>query len=261
MGITIVAAQQQEDPPVTLNAVEVDGLGPVLTDQDGMTLYRFNRDTADPSASNCDSDCTAAWPPVLGNAENVVVAGLDRQPRRVDHPVDGDSQITVAGWPLYRFVKDKKPGDVRGQGVGDAWYTLTPEGKRAGEVPVKLVGKQLPTFGAALTDQDGFTLYLFTKDSKNPSVPTCYDECAKVCAAGAGRGRRAAAQPGSTQAIDRRGRPQRRHPRAHRRRVARLPLQQGFRARPDRRTRCRRHLVRHRAGRLQVPRAGPGAGT
>lgn len=184
VGIAVAAAAQREEPAsVSLNAAEIDGLGTILTDQDGMTLYRFDRDSADPPTSNCDGECTVEWLPVLADAEDVVVAGFDRSVVGSIVRVDGDSQVTVGGWPLYRYAKDSKPGDTTGNGVGDVWFAVGPEGARAGGEPVKpssLVGRELPNFGVALTDQDGFTLYLFTKDSKDPSVSTCYGECAKT---------------------------------------------------------------------------------
>jgi predicted lipoprotein with Yx(FWY)xxD motif len=30
--------------------------------------------------------------------------------------------------PLYYYAKDKKAGDIAGQGVGDAWYLADPAG-------------------------------------------------------------------------------------------------------------------------------------
>jgi predicted lipoprotein with Yx(FWY)xxD motif len=40
--------------------------------------------------------------------------------------------VTYNRWPLYRYIKDKKPGQVRGEGVrnsGGLWYVLSPSGK------------------------------------------------------------------------------------------------------------------------------------
>ncbi|MFD0447742.1 hypothetical protein ACFQ10_43930 [Streptomyces indonesiensis] len=43
---------------------------------------------------------------------------------------DGTKQLTLAGWPVYRFAGDNKPGDTKGQGVGGTWNALAPDGKR-----------------------------------------------------------------------------------------------------------------------------------
>lgn len=45
-----------------LSATEVDKVGTVVTDSDGYVLYRFDKDTAKPSHSNCLAACAAIWP-------------------------------------------------------------------------------------------------------------------------------------------------------------------------------------------------------
>lgn len=179
-GAAASAVRQQEPPAtVSLNAAEVEGLGAVLTDQDGMTLYRFDEDSADPPTSVCDADCTTQWPPVLADGE-LVVAGLDRELVNTAPRVDGNRQVTITGWPLYRYAGDRRPGDALGHGVDGVWHAVTPEGGRAAPAPARLTARDLPGFGPALTDRDGFTLYLFTEDSTAPSVSTCDGECART---------------------------------------------------------------------------------
>jgi predicted lipoprotein with Yx(FWY)xxD motif len=37
---------------------------------------------------------------------------------------DTDQKIVAYdGWPLYFWVKDTKPGDTTGDGVGEVWHT------------------------------------------------------------------------------------------------------------------------------------------
>lgn len=174
------AAQQAEE--AKLIAVENDDLGQVLTDQDGFTLYRFDEDTAEPAKSNCDGDCAEKWPPMLAEGD-VQVDGVDPQLVGSVIRTDGTKQVTVGGWPTYRFAKDTAAGQTNGQGVGDTWYAVTPNGAKAGQdteaQETSLVATELPGFGPALTDQDGFTLYLFTKDSKEPSKSNCDGDCAE----------------------------------------------------------------------------------
>jgi predicted lipoprotein with Yx(FWY)xxD motif len=43
---------------------------------------------------------------------------------------DKDIQATLNGWPLYRYAKDAKPGDVLGEGLKGTWHVLSPEGRR-----------------------------------------------------------------------------------------------------------------------------------
>ncbi|MFD7100418.1 hypothetical protein ACFWA0_37045, partial [Streptomyces xanthophaeus] len=53
-----------------------DKLGPVLNDSAGLTLYRFDKDTAKPPKSNCDGDCAKTWP-VVAAGDATAAAGMD----------------------------------------------------------------------------------------------------------------------------------------------------------------------------------------
>ncbi|MFD6974669.1 hypothetical protein ACFWBA_41285, partial [Streptomyces sp. NPDC059949] len=115
-------------------------LGQVLTDSAGLTLYRFDKDTAKPPKSNCDGDCEKTWP-VVAAGDATAAAGMD--PALLGEVVrtDGSKQLTVGGWPAYRYNKDTKAGDVNGQGVGGVWFALAADGKKA--------AKAAPGAGAA----------------------------------------------------------------------------------------------------------------
>ncbi|MET7300998.1 hypothetical protein [Embleya sp. NPDC005575] len=106
-------------------------LGAIVTDDSGFTLYRFDKDTAKPSKSNCDGDCAAKWPAVTTTG-SVTVNGLDQSAVGSVTRSDGSTQVTIAGWPVYRFAADAKPGDTKGQGVNGSWFAVTPDGKKAG---------------------------------------------------------------------------------------------------------------------------------
>lgn len=94
-------------------------LGAVLTDNSGMTLYTFNKDQ--PNVSNCNNGCAIKWPPLLanGNASN-------NGRFTVIFRSDNSKQWAVDGKPLYRWFKDKKPGDTTGQGIKSVWYVAKP---------------------------------------------------------------------------------------------------------------------------------------
>ncbi|MFE0022816.1 hypothetical protein [Amycolatopsis sp. NPDC059021] len=172
----------------------VANLGQVITDKDGFTLYRYEKDTAKPPKSNCDGDCAKAWPPVMAQGD-VQVQGVDKSMVGTVKRSDGTEQITVGGWPLYRYAKDAKAGEAKGQGVGNVWFGVNPTGGKAGQATgagqqgtgqqqqaagVKLSAGQVSGIGPAIVDQEGFTLYLFTKDSKKPSKSNCNGDCAKT---------------------------------------------------------------------------------
>ena len=49
----------------------------------------------------------------------------------------GGSQVTFGGKPLYTFVQDKKPGDMKGNGFKDVgtWQVVTVSGKAVPTIP------------------------------------------------------------------------------------------------------------------------------
>ncbi|MFC3994727.1 hypothetical protein ACFOVU_02295 [Nocardiopsis sediminis] len=103
-------------------------LGSVITDAEGWTLYVFTEDSTEPPTSNCADDCAEQWPPVLAEGE-VTANGVEQALFASTQREDGTEQLTIAGWPLYRYAGDAAPGDVNGQAFGDQWYAVTPEGQ------------------------------------------------------------------------------------------------------------------------------------
>jgi predicted lipoprotein with Yx(FWY)xxD motif len=122
-------------PPVGLIAKQAGQLGVVVTDSKGWTLYRYDKDTSAPPASTCDGPCAAKWPPVIANdSGQVQVNGVDANLVDTVTRTDGSKQVTINGWPVYRFSGDTAPGDTKGEGVVKLWYAVSPLGKKAGAV-------------------------------------------------------------------------------------------------------------------------------
>lgn len=97
------------------------GLGPVLVDGKGMTLYTFDRDTM-PGKSSCNGPCAQNWPPLMAAAD--AKASGDWSVITRD---DGRMQWAYKGRPLYGWVKDEKPGDTTGDGfLNGAWHVAKP---------------------------------------------------------------------------------------------------------------------------------------
>ncbi|WP_199440400.1 hypothetical protein [Umezawaea beigongshangensis] len=118
---------------VQLSAGSAGALNPVVVNGSGLTLYRFDNDTASPSKSTCNGDCAKKWPPVtVAPGSKVFFTGLKKADLGVVKRDDGDLQVTVKGWPVYRFAQDQKAGDTLGQGVGGTWFGVTPDGQKAG---------------------------------------------------------------------------------------------------------------------------------
>lgn len=118
-------------PPDTLSTAKVDKVGTVVVDGKGFVLYRFDKDTAKPTPrSNCYGTCAAQWPPAPATG-NVTVKGIDKSLVGTVTRNDGTKQLTLAGWPLYRYAKDDEPHEAYGQGVGGIWFAATPTGAKA----------------------------------------------------------------------------------------------------------------------------------
>ncbi|MFD8967964.1 hypothetical protein ACFV0C_23725 [Streptomyces sp. NPDC059568] len=118
---------------VQLSAGRAGALDPVVINGAGFTLYRFDKDTADPSVSNCTGDCATTWPPYLvAPGGRVFIDGVDKSAIGFIER-DGAFQVTIGGWPVYLFSKDIKAGDTNGQGVGGTWFGVRPDGGKAGQ--------------------------------------------------------------------------------------------------------------------------------
>jgi predicted lipoprotein with Yx(FWY)xxD motif len=118
---------------VSLAARQVPGVGQVVADAQGFTLYRFDQDTSRPPAATCVAECATAWPPVVVDPEGALsLEGVERSAVGMVQRPDGSSQLTIAGWPVYRYADDTTPGAAGGQGVDGKWFAVTPAGGKAG---------------------------------------------------------------------------------------------------------------------------------
>lgn len=144
---------------VQLKASQAGALDPVVVNGAGLTLYRFDKDTAKPSKSTCNGDCAKTWPPVLVTpGSKVFLAEIKKSAVGTVKRDDGTVQLTVGGWPAYRFAKDTKPGDTLGQGVGGTWFGLAPNGQKAQNgQPEENTAPQKPASSAVLFDGKNFS--------------------------------------------------------------------------------------------------------
>lgn len=116
--------------PATVQLGHNDGLGSTVVDGEGRTLYRFDPDSAHPSKATCVDACAVTWPPVLVNDE-ITFKGLDSTTISAVVRPDGTHQLTIGGWPVYKFSKDTAAGDTKGEGVGGTWFAVAPDGTKA----------------------------------------------------------------------------------------------------------------------------------
>jgi predicted lipoprotein with Yx(FWY)xxD motif len=116
----------------TLKATDVKKMGETVQNQDGFVLYRFDKDKAKPEAkTTCYGDCAKVWPPaVINKGETPKLDGVDAKLVGTVEREDGTLQLTLANWPLYTYIGDKKPGAWKGQNVASAWFVVTPKGTK-----------------------------------------------------------------------------------------------------------------------------------
>lgn len=120
-------------PPALVGATvvvtaEKAPFGTYLVDRAGRSLYVLDGTRGTSGLVACGIDCTRVWPPMMVTAP---VTGAD--PRMLGTvPRGGGAQLSYAGWPLFYYARDMRPGDTAGQNVSDrwgTWYLLSPSGE------------------------------------------------------------------------------------------------------------------------------------
>ncbi len=113
-------------PTNTIDLASKEGLGEYLVDQDGMTLYYFADDAPESEASSCGDTCIQYWPP-FHTGQVIIPLDLSSFDFGYIYREDGSAQTTYKGWPLYYYINDYNPGDVRGQGINGVWFAACPD--------------------------------------------------------------------------------------------------------------------------------------
>jgi predicted lipoprotein with Yx(FWY)xxD motif len=125
------AKLSEDDITSELTGTKVKRMGKVVVDQEGWVLYRFDDDKNKPTPkSNCDGDCAKIWPPAYTEDGEPELQGVDPDDVGTVTRADGTKQLTLDGWPLYRYAGDKKPGQWLGQNVGAKWFVTNPDGTK-----------------------------------------------------------------------------------------------------------------------------------
>jgi predicted lipoprotein with Yx(FWY)xxD motif len=116
--------------PATVDVAN-SGLGSILVDSQGRTLYLWQADTGPKSA--CSGACAAAWPPLLTTPAPTAGSGAKASLLGTTKRSDGTEQVTYNRHPLYLFKGDTASGQTTGQGstgFGAPWYVLAPAGNQ-----------------------------------------------------------------------------------------------------------------------------------
>ncbi len=94
--------------------------GKTLVDPEGLTLYTFDNDKS-AGKSACNGKCATNWPPFMAPPNAASMGNWTIIVRN-----DGLKQWAYKGKPLYRWMDDKKPGDVDGDGRFNVWHVAVP---------------------------------------------------------------------------------------------------------------------------------------
>jgi predicted lipoprotein with Yx(FWY)xxD motif len=103
--------------------VELTSAGKVLANPHGMTVYYYTADKPGSGMSACTGGCAQAWPPVVAPVR--IPAGVTL-PGKLGQIVlaDGVHQVTINGYPIYRYADDKAPGQAKGNNAGGVWHVI-----------------------------------------------------------------------------------------------------------------------------------------
>jgi predicted lipoprotein with Yx(FWY)xxD motif len=115
----------------TTVGVANSGLGSIMVDSQGRTLYLWQADTG--PKSTCSGACAAAWPPLVTTGAPTAGSGAKASLLGTTKRSDGAEQVTYNQHPLYLFTGDTAAGQTNGQGstgFGAPWYVLSPVGNQ-----------------------------------------------------------------------------------------------------------------------------------
>jgi predicted lipoprotein with Yx(FWY)xxD motif len=107
------------------------GLGKVIVNSRGRTLYLFEKDKR--HRSTCSGACAAYWPPLIAHRKLIAAGGAKQSLIGTIKRANGTRQVTYAGHPVYTYVLDTRRGQTKGEGstlFAGGWDALAPSGKK-----------------------------------------------------------------------------------------------------------------------------------
>jgi predicted lipoprotein with Yx(FWY)xxD motif len=115
----------------TVEATSVSGLGTVLVNGSGLTLYLLTADK--PNQPTCTSSpCTTTWHPLVLSGGGSPTGGMGAKSSLLGTAKTSmGSQVTYKGWPLYTYSGDSGAGQANGEGIssfGGTWYAVSTSG-------------------------------------------------------------------------------------------------------------------------------------
>jgi predicted lipoprotein with Yx(FWY)xxD motif len=122
---------QHATSSVAVSTRKVSGLGTVLVNSKGRTLYVFMNDKQ--RHVTCTGACASFWPPLKWKGSGRPKVGGTAKSNLVStvkNPSGGRS-VTYNKWPLYTYSGDSAAGQSNGEGQnlnGGKWYVISAKG-------------------------------------------------------------------------------------------------------------------------------------
>ncbi len=118
---------------VTISVKSVPGVGNVLVNGQGQTLYMLTSEKGGKITCTAANGCTQVWPETVLGSGTKAKAGGGVQPSLLGTVTgaSGSPEVTYNHWPLYTFSGDSGPGVAHGEGLtsfGGTWYVLNAAG-------------------------------------------------------------------------------------------------------------------------------------
>ena len=121
------AARTVRQPSAEFSSVTLSGVGKVLVDGRGRTVYVLTNSGVKNVPCTDASGCTAAWPDLplkSGMSAAKAGTGVNASLLGTMKLSDGETYPTYNGWLMYEYASDTGPGQANGQGIksfGGTW--------------------------------------------------------------------------------------------------------------------------------------------
>jgi len=125
-----VAGAQHTTSSAVVKTRKIKGLGTVLVNSKGRTLYVFANDKH--SKVTCTGSCAQFWPPLKSSGKPKASGSVKARLLGLDKDPAGGKVATYNHWPLYTYQGDSAPGQANGQNLnlnGGKWYVISAKGK------------------------------------------------------------------------------------------------------------------------------------
>lgn len=122
-------------PGMHFSAADVSGVGNVVVDGKGRTVYILTKAGKKNVPCTDASGCTGVWPDLPlpdGTSSATAGGGLNSSLLGTMKSSDGETYPTYNGYLLYEYTGDSGRGQANGEGVtsfGGTWYVLGSSGK------------------------------------------------------------------------------------------------------------------------------------